>query len=125
MRVATDRRDFLIAAGAAIVAGVAAAFEATNSSIQGLLSNGQPDDLLSTVDMSIWLGVSAQWLEIGRTRGYGPTFIRIGPRRVRYRRQDVLEWLAARSYQCTSEYSDHPEQPVAAHDAEAEPKVEL
>ena len=83
-------------------------------------SNGQPDDLISTVDMSAWLGVSEQWLEIGRTRGYGPTFIRVDTRRVRYRRQDVLEWLAARTYQCTSEYSDCPEQLVAARDAGGE-----
>src|SRR4051794_12654573 len=34
---------------------------------------GEPDDLLSSTDVASWLGVSAQWLEIGRSSGkYGP-----------------------------------------------------
>jgi len=83
-------------------------------------STGQPDDLLSTVKLAKWLGTSTQWLEIGRSRGYGPTFIRISPRMVRYRRKDVLKWLAERSYQCTGEYPKCAEQLVAARDPEAE-----
>ena len=86
-------------------------------------SNGQPDDLLSTVELAGWLGVSNQWLEIGRSRGYGPKFVRIGPRRVRYRRSDVLEWLAARSYQSTAEYPNSAEQQAAVHDTTTEPEA--
>ena len=65
---------------------------------------GAPDDLLSTIETAIWLGVSTQFLEIGRSKGYGPPFIRIAPRRVRYRREDVLMWLKSRTHRCTSEY---------------------
>ena len=43
-------------------------------------------------------------LEIGRHRGYGPKFVRIGPGRIRYRRADVLAWLEARIFASTSQY---------------------
>jgi len=86
-------------------------------------STGQPDDRRSTAELAGWLGVSNQWLEIGRSRGYGPKFVRIGPRRVRYRRNDVLEWLAERSYQCTSEYPNSAEQLATVHDTATEPEA--
>jgi predicted DNA-binding transcriptional regulator AlpA len=65
---------------------------------------GAPDDLLSTRETSDWIGVSTQWLEIGRSGGYGPPFIRVAPRCVRYRRGDVLAWLRERTHARTSEY---------------------
>ena len=86
-------------------------------------STGQPDDLLSTVKLAKWLGTSTQWLEIGRSRGYGPTFIRISPRMVRYRRKDVLKWLAERSYHSTGEYPKCAEQLVTAREEEVEPET--
>src|SRR5262245_22982620 len=55
-----------------------------------------PDDLLTTPAVAEWLGVSTQWLEIGRSNGYGPRFVRLSTRRVRYRRSDVLDWLGTR-----------------------------
>jgi predicted DNA-binding transcriptional regulator AlpA len=58
---------------------------------------GDPDSLLSTPALAEWLTVSAQWLEIGRSKGYGPKFVRLSPSRVRYRRSDVLDWLASRT----------------------------
>lgn len=70
---------------------------------------GAPDDLLSSTDLAQWLGVSVQWLEIGRVKGYGPAYVRIAPRRVRYRRADVLSWLEQRSYQSTADYASHSE----------------
>jgi predicted DNA-binding transcriptional regulator AlpA len=66
-----------------------------------------PDDLLSTKQVAAWLGVSEQWVEIGRYRGYGPRYIRLAPRRVRYRREDVLTFLNSRVHACTSEYTKH------------------
>ena len=65
---------------------------------------GDPDDLLNTSDVAEWLGTSTQWLEIGRHKGYGPPYIRVSPKRIRYRRGDVLSFLAARKHHCTSEY---------------------
>src|SRR5688572_3352566 len=59
---------------------------------------GAPDDLLTTAAVARWLGVSNQWVEIGRTKGYGPPFKRIGPFRIRYLRSDVLAWLEQRTH---------------------------
>nr|BDD48223.1 hypothetical protein 6 [bacterium] len=66
--------------------------------------DGPPDELLSTKQVAAWLGVSVQWLEIGRHKGYGPNYIKLSPRRIRYRRLDVSVWLESRRYACTSEY---------------------
>jgi predicted DNA-binding transcriptional regulator AlpA len=69
---------------------------------------GAPDDLISTKELATWLGLSEQWVEIGRHRGYGPPFLRLTPRRVRYRRCDVLAWLEQRRHQSTAEYLRRP-----------------
>lgn len=55
------------------------------------------DDMLSTVELSRWLGVSVQWLEIGRSRGFGPDFVKLGERCIRYRRGTVRHWLVTRA----------------------------
>lgn len=39
-------------------------------------------------------GLSSAYFERGRWAGYGPKFIRLGGRSVRYRKSDVLDWLA-------------------------------
>jgi len=66
---------------------------------------GEADDLLNTSELSEWLGISTQWLEIARSRNFGPKFIRLSPRRVRYLRADVLAWLRSRQHQGTAEYA--------------------
>jgi predicted DNA-binding transcriptional regulator AlpA len=58
---------------------------------------GNPDDLIDTRALADWLGVSTQWAEIARHRGVGPPFVRVTPRRIRYRRADVLAWLRERT----------------------------
>ena len=70
-------------------------------------NTGQPDELLSTKQVAEWLGVSRQWAEIQRTKGGGPSFIRVSPTRIRYRRQAVLDWLAERTHASTAEYAQH------------------
>ena len=67
-------------------------------------ADGEPDDVLSTKEVAHWLRLSTQWLEIGRCRGYGPRFVRLSPRRVRYRRADILTWLDERTHAATGEY---------------------
>lgn len=67
---------------------------------------GDDEDLLSTRETADILAVSEPWLEIGRSRGYGPPFVRLSPRRVRYQRGALREWLRARVHQRTSEYAD-------------------
>jgi predicted DNA-binding transcriptional regulator AlpA len=65
---------------------------------------GADDELLSTPELANWLGVSTQFLDIGRSKGYGPPFQKISPRMVRYRRGDVLAWLRSRTFGSTAEY---------------------
>src|SRR5947209_5615659 len=65
----------------------------------------ESDALLTTREVADWLGVSPIWVEIGRSKGYGPPFIKIGPRYIRYRPDDVVEWMKSRSRRITSEYT--------------------
>jgi predicted DNA-binding transcriptional regulator AlpA len=67
---------------------------------------GGDDELLNTAQLAAWLGCSPQWVEIGRHKGYGPRFERLGPRCIRYRRGDVRAWLSERSHVSTNEYAD-------------------
>jgi hypothetical protein len=84
---------------------------------------GDPDDLLSTIQVAAWLGVSVQFLEIGRSKGFGPPFIVVAPRVLRYSRQDILAWLATRTHARTSEYETKgvagPGRPRAVADSSA------
>lgn len=68
-------------------------------------NTGNPDDLLTTAAVAEWLYVSEQFLTIGRSRGYGPRWVRVSARCVRYKRSDVLAWLRSRTYASTSEYA--------------------
>ncbi len=72
-----------------------------------LLNQENEDQLVCTKRMAKLLGVSTQWLEIGRVHGYGPPFIKLTPRMVRYRIGDVKKWLADRVYHSTSEYNSN------------------
>jgi predicted DNA-binding transcriptional regulator AlpA len=67
---------------------------------------GGPDDLITTSELAEWLGVSTQWCEIARHKGVGPKWIACSTRRIRYRRSDVLAWLAERTRQSTREPVD-------------------
>lgn len=73
--------------------------------IAALEADQSDDALLSTQSVAEWLGVSVQFLEIGRCRNYGPPFVRVSPRMIRYRRGDVVAWLRERKHASTAEYS--------------------
>lgn len=64
------------------------------------------DDLLTTLEVATWLGISTQWLEIGRMKGYGPQFTRVAPRSIRYTRGNVRKYLKSRTHASTAEYSE-------------------
>jgi hypothetical protein len=55
------------------------------------------DQLLTTQQTAALIGMSAQWLEVGRVKGYGPHFIRLAPKIIRYRRGDLRAWLKERA----------------------------
>ncbi len=48
--------------------------------------------LFDTKTLTTALGLTQAWAEHARWKGTGPKFIRVGGA-VRYRREDVLEWL--------------------------------
>jgi hypothetical protein len=72
-------------------------------SLTALMAGGDPNDVLPPPETAGYLHKSEQWLALGRSRGYGPPFVRIG-RTVRYRRGDLIEWLRTRLHQSTAEY---------------------
>jgi predicted DNA-binding transcriptional regulator AlpA len=55
------------------------------------------DTLLTTQQVAALLGVSTQWLDAGRKQGYGPDWIKLGPRTTRYMYGKVTRWLKQRS----------------------------
>jgi predicted DNA-binding transcriptional regulator AlpA len=64
--------------------------------IASIAIGADPDLLLDTRQTAEWLTVSVVWLEIGRSKGYGPPFRKLGTRSVRYRVGDVIAWLETR-----------------------------
>ncbi len=72
--------------------------------IAELLTAGDPERLMSTVETAELLDCSRSFLEIGRMAGralagraYGPPAIHITPKMCRYRRRDVLKWIEERA----------------------------
>lgn len=63
------------------------------------------DDLLDTVEMAADLHCSKSYLDKLRCYGGGPPYIRLGPRKILYRRGDGRSWAAARRFDSTSQYS--------------------
>jgi predicted DNA-binding transcriptional regulator AlpA len=64
-------------------------------------SEGDPDDLLTTRELALWLGTTEQWCESGRLKGFGPPFVKLSSKLVRYRRSDILQWLRSRTQRAT------------------------
>jgi len=60
--------------------------------------------LLTTAEASIYLRVSKSYLDKLRVYGGGPRFLRLGKRKVLYRKADLDAWLAGQSFDSTSEY---------------------
>lgn len=61
--------------------------------------------LFSVEEAARMLKISPKTLEKYRCMGGGPKYIRIG-RRVLYSTVELQVWLRARSFSCTSEYSE-------------------
>lgn len=50
-----------------------------------------------------WLGLSIRWMQEKRVTGGGPRFVRLSPRCVRYRLEDLEAWTAERLRTSTSD----------------------
>ena len=61
-----------------------------------LEAEGGVDDIFLTDALADRLGISKQWLEIGRCQGYGPEHVKIGGMRG-YRRDAAVGWLRERA----------------------------
>ena len=59
--------------------------------------------LLSPEQLGEWLGVTRRTVDKWRSMGIGPQALRIGPRKVLYRKSDVLAWLDASAIQQSRE----------------------
>ena len=82
--------------------------ELPNSSAFEEQPGGRPipkhsDALLFTTEAAFLLGLSPRTLEAFRLRGGGPPFIAVTPKAIRYRRQDLEKWIAARRRVSTSD----------------------
>lgn len=62
-----------------------------------------PAALLYTVEAAFLLGLSPRTLEAFRLRGGGPPYIAVTRKAIRYRRQDLEIWIAARRRISTSD----------------------
>lgn len=65
-------------------------------------------DLLTSAETATLLGIKPNTLEIWRTKGHGPAFLKLGiaaQAPVRYRRSEVVAWLEQRLYASTSAYT--------------------
>ena len=72
------------------------------AALQNSKLSASGDELLTTVQLSEEFALSRRSLEGWRITGSGPPYIRCGGRIVRYRRGDVIEWLASRRFTSTS-----------------------
>ncbi|MCP4203757.1 MAG: helix-turn-helix domain-containing protein [bacterium] len=62
-----------------------------------------PQALLNQAQTASLIGVSERTLECWRWKGNGPAFVKISSRAVRYRRQDIEQWVSERIQHSTSE----------------------
>jgi predicted DNA-binding transcriptional regulator AlpA len=57
------------------------------------------DDLIPAPEMkNLIRGTSDQYWATLRHKGTGPTYVKVGPRKVYYRRRDVEAWLESSRY---------------------------
>jgi hypothetical protein len=64
--------------------------------LERLTDDLSDDTLMTTQETARWLNVSTQFLEIGRSQGYGPPATVLSPKVVRYKKNTVLRWLIER-----------------------------
>ena len=70
----------------------------------GRIIPSDPDALLFPGEAAYLLGQSKRTLDEWRISGGGPDFLRLGRvRSVRYRRRDLVEWMATRRRRSTSD----------------------
>ena len=80
-----------------------AAERAASEAVERVLQQSIPvPEYLTTVQAAIYLALSRQQLEIWRSRGGGPRFVKLA-HAVRYKRSDLDDFMAARVRDHTAE----------------------
>ena len=80
-----------------------AAERAASEAVERVMQQGVPaPEYLTTVQAGVYLGLSRQQLEIWRSKGGGPQYVKLG-HAVRYKRSALDEYMAARVRQHTAE----------------------
>lgn len=69
--------------------------------MHSLINRPGDDPLLTEVDAARVLSLSSRTLQAWRAKPFGPRFIRVG-RAIRYRRQDIEEWVSEQTVRPTS-----------------------
>jgi len=90
-------------------------------SLEKTHTQSDPAALLRPSEAADLIGVKTRALEAWRYRGFGPRWVKVSPRVVRYRRADLIEW--AESLVRTSTGGDNTGRRSAGQPAEhtAEP----
>lgn len=60
------------------------------------LNNSDANRLLTTAEAASYINYTPRFLEARRIRGGGPKFVRISGRAVRYRLEDLNDWIESR-----------------------------
>lgn len=66
-------------------------------------SFGTVNGLLTTMEAAALLGFTPRLLELRRSKGGGPKYVRISARGIRYRIEDLESWIASQIRSSTSE----------------------
>lgn len=75
-------------------------------------------ELLDNEQTAELLGIKPNTLEIWRTKGRGPSFVKMGSTKqapIRYQRVIVMRWIDEQSFASTSGYSDAALQNAKPH----------
>ena len=65
---------------------------------------GADDELLTTKQLADWFEVSVPWLDNGRSQGYGPEFVIMGGKIIRYTRAACRKYLKQRTFARVADY---------------------
>jgi predicted DNA-binding transcriptional regulator AlpA len=74
--------------------------------------------LLTNEEAAALLGIKPNTLEIWRCKSRGPRFIKLGREKqspIRYRSEDVAEWIDQQSFASTSAYSPAAQSSTKSH----------
>ena len=74
----------------------------SENTLESLSIATQLPNLMTQRDLAAYLAKSTAWCERARWAGQGPKFIKLG-RNVRYRAEDVLDWINDNVHTSTSD----------------------